>query len=223
MLAPPRGHVNHVLWAGRVCVDKWDLVQWAEFLLDGWDPGCHNPSHSFSIQTVREKNAALRRASPLSSRLTKPRASAENRQIMHNSCLVLFFDTDQDLPCTVKLMVHFNIPSLWKAGDLFHLCHFTCTHTYTSFLAPQQLLLKCLLWKWPNMIVLMCWMAKPNALLNLQLMTPLRRDLSSIVMGYGCLFFLNTKPFLFAAMTSFCFSAAILRWPPCPAWLDQHF
>lgn len=47
-------------------------------------------------------------------------ASAENPQIMHNACL--FFDTYQDLLSTGKLMVHFNIPSLWKAEDLSHLC-----------------------------------------------------------------------------------------------------
>lgn len=113
-------------------------------------------------------------------------------------------------------MVHFNIPSLWKAGVLFNLClhqgshvpHFTSAHTRThthrpSCRAPQPLLLNFRYGNYRNVTVLMCWMTKSNALLHTQLWKLFRREPSTTAMGYGFLSFINKKPCLFTLKTSF--------------------
>lgn len=133
----PSGPVACVLCVAVFCVVKWDFVKWVVSFSDWWDLHCHNPPTLFASWQW-EKQTQLPVACP-SELTTDDDSSAHVASLTHivlDAHIHKFY-----IGCysAVKLMLRFNIPSLWKAEDLFNLHQqqgswiplFTSSHTHT--------------------------------------------------------------------------------------------
>lgn len=103
------------------CAVKWDFVKWVVSFSDWWDLRCHNPPTLFASWQWEKTNTAPRGASLWAhdwQRFERTRCQS------HTHCFrrtYTFFKFYISCYSAVKMMLRFNIPSLWKAEDLFNL------------------------------------------------------------------------------------------------------